>query len=439
MAMSHLNLRVSFALALSALLLTIFSIVPQSHPRADFPGQYFGARSVAEGPDYASVSEFKADNTDTANVTSVALVFGGRRHISPFSGRRNVHRKRASQTYTYAVCKGQKLYQAMKDSYQNPTSGSTGQQGSEFEVTDLDNGWTRRDETIGDSFGDEWEDARELMAMETGRSPTDLKKLRLVQDRTFTAKAGNTVSQIQDMTGAFYSCAYSVRTSLIIASDTESPTSRLKRGDPSITDDEIARRIPPLNRLSDAMWTVWKDLSGDNIQNARLLRYIGRSNVVNDDSKAIMQKIFTKAKSSETVPWPGLTYTMYDEQGQALLGTPNGIATAYLLIDHHTILGPRDPRVTIWTYEATPSDSDASGSDDDDVGGSKIEYYMLWDMGDPNVRPPLTPPAKSSSAGSLPTGSPPPEMRHLPIGRYGEWLTGPDWKAAPPLIVVGDG
>ncbi|KAL8685937.1 MAG: hypothetical protein Q9218_007452, partial [Villophora microphyllina] len=158
-----------------------------------------------------------------------------------------------------------------------------------------------------------------------------------------------TWNQADQASKAFYLCAYSPKSRLIIAQNTVSPQNRLKDDNKGITDAELAARTPPLNRLSDAFWTVWKDLNGDNPLNARRLRYIGRSQISNPDTRYIMRAIFIAVKRLKLVPWPGITFTMRQDYGLALLGTPNGLATAWLLIDHHGILGERDLTVTIWT------------------------------------------------------------------------------------------
>lgn len=52
-------------------------------------------------------------------------------------------------------------------------------------------------------------------------------------------------------------------------------------------------------------------------------------------------------------PWDGYTFGMDSDEGLALLGTPNGGATAWILMDHFAELGPRKPRVTVSTHGAS--------------------------------------------------------------------------------------
>ncbi|KAL8706535.1 MAG: hypothetical protein Q9201_000408 [Fulgogasparrea decipioides] len=277
----------------------------------------------------------------------------------------------------------------MKDQYARYAADPMNNQGKEYGGSDIENGWSKNTIPLGDSFGKNWEGAFGAIAGATQAQPTaDLTKIELRQDKEFINGAGNVVPAPGDrMAQAFYTCAYSIKASLIIAGNTASPTYKLLDDNPGITAAEAQTRIPPLNKLSDSLWTIWKDLNGNNIQNARKLRYIGRSTIANPDTRYIMRGIFFKAKRHKLVPWPGLRYTLHDEEGQALLATPNGLATAWLLIDHNSILGARDLAVTIWTYNEVPIDPNSDQSEDEEDEAIKIDYFMLWDMGDPDKVP----------------------------------------------------
>lgn len=53
-------------------------------------------------------------------------------------------------------------------------------------------------------------------------------------------------------------------------------------------------------------------------------------------------------KEASDLPFPGLAYGMDSPQGRALLGTPNGIGAARLLIDRAATLGRREIRIHIF-------------------------------------------------------------------------------------------
>ncbi|KAL8931839.1 MAG: hypothetical protein Q9216_007053 [Gyalolechia sp. 2 TL-2023] len=144
----------------------------------------------------------------------------------------------------------------------------------------------------------------------------------------------------------------------------QSPTSHLlELSHGQISPQETLRRLPPLNRFSDIIWAVWNTVS--TTTPARDLRYLAHDTVSNPDTKEIMKFVFNnRGPAKGAVKWPGLTFGMDQEEGLALLGTPNGLGTAWLLIDRARELGARVPRVTI--FSPFP-----------ETGGS---FRMVWDM-----------------------------------------------------------
>ncbi|KAL8832020.1 MAG: hypothetical protein Q9170_005053 [Blastenia crenularia] len=144
----------------------------------------------------------------------------------------------------------------------------------------------------------------------------------------------------------------------IISYDTRSPSYHVQSlNNFALKPADVTNRIPPLNRQSDMMWTMWKTLA----PNPNSLRYICRTGISNDDTKAIMNEIFSRGPAKRPVGWPGLTFRFDTEEAQALFGTPNGLATAYLLMDRAKELGRRELTVTIA----------ATGNEG---------FRMLWDM-----------------------------------------------------------
>lgn len=93
------------------------------------------------------------------------------------------------------------------------------------------------------------------------------------------------------------------------------------------------------------MWTVWNTVA----KTPHDLRYLGHDAITNDDTVAIMKHVFQNGPAKQLLIWPGLTFGLDQEEGQALLGTPNGLGTAWLLIDRAKELGPRMPKVTIFS------------------------------------------------------------------------------------------
>ncbi|KAL9054269.1 MAG: hypothetical protein Q9206_003609 [Seirophora lacunosa] len=275
------------------------------------------------------------------------------------SDRRSPHvlRKR-DLDYQTAKCKGKVLYDNIQAAFQGKASlGSI----YEFSTESLENGWRYEDEV--EDLDTTWYPALKMIGLTLGigdRVPTESETLvvGVSQSVPYKNAMGQSV-QPNERSRGFYDVAYIPSFLTIIASDTQSPRNRLiSDSGGRITEAEINRRVPPLNRLSDMIWTVWNL----NSRSPNNLRYVGRSNVLGEDVEAIIGRIFDSRGGVRG--WPGYTYGIDTEEGQALLATPNGIAVAWLLIDRAARLGRRRPKVTIWSSYP-------------DTGRG---LHMLWDL-----------------------------------------------------------
>ncbi|KAL8706536.1 MAG: hypothetical protein Q9201_000409 [Fulgogasparrea decipioides] len=245
------------------------------------------------------------------NVTtkSVALSFG-HQHFSPdFSAFHLPPTKRVLEPDA-ALCKGQKLYQRMKDSYAEYNRDNR-RKGREFGEDDIKNGWTT---TLLEfpELEERWDGPFRDTITTNGQTAEHLNRqyITMQQDRIFRTDKGS----------------YS-----------NSPTNQLnEKYKGALTSNDISASVPPLNRLSDTIWTVWKTVTRTEAE-ARKIRYLGRDNVINPDTVHVMKRIFEVVRGRTHVPWPGLSYGMNDDIGLTLLGTPNGLAAVWLLIDHHSI------------------------------------------------------------------------------------------------------
>jgi len=92
--------------------------------------------------------------------------------------------------------------------------------------------------------------------------------------------------------------------------------------------------VPDLKHWSDVAFLQWKLKATEDSE----LRYVLRYNVLNVLTESVVKSIHT-ANATETLPWPGTSYSATSLEGQALLGTPNGSSVAYLLIQHKQELG----------------------------------------------------------------------------------------------------
>ena len=105
--------------------------------------------------------------------------------------------------------------------------------------------------------------------------------------------------------------------------------------------------------------------------NPKELRYIARNKIINKQSGSAMDYLFLRdsGKNSlkEDIPFPGLEYGGESEELKALLATPNGVAVAWMLIDHagelkgrEEGLGGREIKVNIFEVDR--------------------DLFMLWDI-----------------------------------------------------------
>lgn len=154
--------------------------------------------------------------------------------------------------------------------------------------------------------------------------------------------------------------------------------------------------VPLLNRWSDWAWAVWDSVCIGNQKSATDLRYILHDHITTLDTKMIMHQI-TGTPILEDVDlrldWPGLLFTMDQDEGLALLGTAHGQGVAYLIRDHSDQIQTRKPTVRMWTV-LHPAFRDWPGNG---------YYYLLWDL-----KPDLPFGANGQGLAQPPSGPPPP-------------------------------
>lgn len=112
---------------------------------------------------------------------------------------------------------------------------------------------------------------------------------------------------------------------LIVAFDNLSPSSH--KGVEHYSD-----QIPCVKHWSDIaflQWAMRTELQFD-------LKFVLQYNVLNEPTLAVVDEIVSLDLQLE---WPGVTFDTRSLEGQALIGTPNGVGVAYLLIQHKRKLG----------------------------------------------------------------------------------------------------
>lgn len=86
---------------------------------------------------------------------------------------------------------------------------------------------------------------------------------------------------------------------------------------------------------SDVTFAIWTELSQSDGRSPKDLRYVARSNILNDFTSSIIYAAMTLVPKLTRVA----SFGPDDEAFMAVLGTPNGAGGVYLLMQHKHILG----------------------------------------------------------------------------------------------------
>jgi hypothetical protein len=79
--------------------------------------------------------------------------------------------------------------------------------------------------------------------------------------------------------------------------------------------------------------------------------YVIRSPIENTETEALIKQALDRV-GKPLGPWPGVVFDMNTDEGQALLGSPNGLGVGYLLIQHKNSLGMKTiSKVTVFQDE----------------------------------------------------------------------------------------
>ncbi|KAL9583381.1 MAG: hypothetical protein Q9212_002740 [Teloschistes hypoglaucus] len=367
----------------------------------------------------------------STSAAQIGLPFGNQHFTPNFTlfERRGPQVKRGLD-FQSALCKGQKLWKMLVDEYERtPTPDDPPRQSQVFTKEDLANGWSFYKWPQPPPIGAIWDQTFRDIAGGRIYDQLNPQRISIKQDKMFRNKFGalvrvslsrqlilpfsqdvrfgmslaalfvarlsivvhplsrnkqalddadgrpfllTSVLEQEIQVGATYSAYYTASPGTIIATNIRSPSSEVKEEYPDISPADLERSVPALSRFSDAAWTIWSlIISPDQVNN---LRYIGHESVSNPDTLAIMGHILTTTREQNNVPWPGLSFGMDSDEGKALLGTPNGLGTAWLLYDRYEQLGRRAPKVTIWT--------DVRRMELYDFVFEDVFWYMLWELGD---------------------------------------------------------
>ena len=111
--------------------------------------------------------------------------------------------------------------------------------------------------------------------------------------------------------------------------------------------------LPPVQNLSDFLFVIWQQMTGNNPLGLQNLNWIVRHNIRNAESNQVASYVFHKYTGQPYVSgqssfrqWPGSCWVPNDISSlysfmEAMLGSPNGYAAAFMLWQHRDALGLR--------------------------------------------------------------------------------------------------
>ncbi|KAL8688947.1 MAG: hypothetical protein Q9224_004761 [Gallowayella concinna] len=238
-----------------------------------------------------------------------------------------------------------------------------GDAGEVFQPSALDNGWTRTLDEKRD-LEDHWRDyfELELTREKVPRkipSKDHISFIQLEQTGSFTDRQGKPAGSPAGPQGKpLYYSYYVPSISAVIVKTMFSPanilTKLLTSAGEEVPSSQMIKDhlVPPLSRWSDVTWVLYSDLarksSGEQLGK---LQYLAHDMVTNGDTKVVMIYIMRKHQKNVgrlQMPFPGLEFDIETEEGQALLGTPNGVGTAWMMHDRARELGKRGLKIRLW-------------------------------------------------------------------------------------------
>ena len=271
------------------------------------------------------------------------------------------------------VTKGRDLLAALKsESHCFPEATFTNYQ-------DLDDwGWTVFTERKG--LGAIKESATQVYDL-LGASMEPAENIIVTDDHDEAREKGSTTYH---PTGALYLNLYNPN--LITAISNDGPASAGRRKDPPITGSPTMP-FPILSHSSDVMFLEFQRIMAEMNQPMTKLKGIWRNNVINEETEELAISISSSTDDIFGIPrWPGVDIAANSDELAALVAAPNGLAVAYLLLQHRRQLGWKTvTSAKIW-YE-------------------NYKFHVLYLIGDVSNTPDESLEAGSEQAGRQDHGS----------------------------------
>lgn len=168
-------------------------------------------------------------------------------------------------------------------------------------------------------------------------------------------------------TNAMFYEAYNTKSGVIVAYNNYGPAYESER-DPQWDDAPL----PGMSTWSDVVGAVWTKITSPT--GRRLLRYVVRMNVINEDTTDVVSVALKKVGQLNGIPppWPGLVFAppaatklkediAMQQAFQAVLATPNVRGVVWLLLQHKWQLGAKTVKsITVWDMSGLATQSSGS-------------------------------------------------------------------------------
>lgn len=164
----------------------------------------------------------------------------------------------------------------------------------------------------------------------------------------------NGVADLSQPTLAEFRNVFDMQAGAIIAMTNFNPEYRIKynqmRNSWEYPNDEP---VVPLSQWSDIVFLSWKKLA--TAEQMTGLKYVIRHSIINEATRRLMQQALLTDGVIGVPAWPGHKFTMGTQAATGLLGTPNALGVAWLLIQHVEEFGHKTIQdITVWVDEDVP-------------------------------------------------------------------------------------
>jgi hypothetical protein len=107
-------------------------------------------------------------------------------------------------------------------------------------------------------------------------------------------------------------------------------------------------QLPAVSKWSDVIFVEWQHETRRRPLGVGELKWIFRYNIVNPTTRAVAVEALRRDGSRRT-GWPGVSFHACSENGEAIIGTPNGRGIVWLLATHKQQFGAKTVEsVRVW-------------------------------------------------------------------------------------------